>query len=51
MTKKNDVLKLPLNCQVLHAFALEESLLVYSENTQNVYGFEKGMKDEDNGMV
>ena len=42
MTKKNDVIKLTLECKALYAFAIEESLLVYSDNTQNVYGFEKG---------
>lgn len=42
MTKKDNVIKLPLHYNALHAFALDESLLVYSENTQNVYGFEKG---------
>jgi len=42
MTKKNDVIKFPLQCRDLHAFAMDESLLVYSEITQNVYGFEKG---------
>jgi len=42
MTKKNDVLKLTLSSKVLYAFAIDESLLVYSEKTENVYGFEKG---------
>ena len=42
MTKKNKVLALPLTRKTLHAFAIDESLLVYSEKTQNVYGFEKG---------
>jgi len=42
MTKKSDVLPLPLHSKILHAFAIDESLLVYSEKTQNVYGFEKG---------
>ena len=31
-----------LNYKKLHAFAMEESLFVYSDETQNVYGFEKG---------
>jgi len=42
MSKNNDVIKLPLNCKYLYAFAMDESLLVYSEKTENVYGFEKG---------
>lgn len=42
MTKKHDTTKLLLNSKKLHAFAMEESLLVYSDETQNVYGFEKG---------
>ncbi len=42
MTKNDDVLKLPMQSKALYAFAMDESLLVYSENTQNVYGFEKG---------
>ena len=42
MTKENDVVKLPLNCKTLYAFAIDESLLVYSEKTENVYGFERG---------
>jgi len=42
MTKKNDVIKLSLQYKALYAFAMDDSLLVYSDNTQNVYGFEKG---------
>ncbi len=42
MIKKHDIIKLPLNYKKLHAFAMEESLFVYSDETQNVYGFEKG---------
>ncbi|RLA68687.1 MAG: hypothetical protein DRG09_07475 [Epsilonproteobacteria bacterium] len=42
MTKNNDVIKFPLQSKALYAFAMDESLLVYSEDTQNVYGFEKG---------
>ena len=42
MTNKSDVIKLPLHCKNLYAFAIDESLLVYSEKTENVYGFEKG---------
>jgi len=42
MTKNNDVTKLPLSCKNLHAYAIDDSLLVYSDKTQNVYGFEKG---------
>ncbi len=42
MTKKHDTTKLPMNSKKLHAFAIEDSLFVYSDETQNVYGFEKG---------
>ncbi|GIU00031.1 hypothetical protein TSL6_05370 [Sulfurovum sp. TSL6] len=42
MIKKHDTTKLLLNSKKLHAFAIEESLFVYSDETQNVYGFEKG---------
>lgn len=37
-----DIVKLPLTCSSLYAYLLDESLLVYSQTTQNVYGFEKG---------
>ncbi len=34
--------KLPLFCKNLSAYIIDESLLIYSNQTQNVYGFEKG---------
>jgi len=37
-----DILKLPLTCKSLYAYIIDESLLLYSQKTQNVYGFEKG---------
>jgi len=37
-----DIVKLPLTCDSLIAYLLDESLLLYSKKTQNVYGFEKG---------
>lgn len=37
-----DIVKLPLTCSSLYAYIIDESLLVYSQKTQNVYGFEKG---------
>lgn len=37
-----DIVKLPLTCNSLVAYLIDESLLVYSQKTQNVYGFEKG---------
>jgi len=37
-----DIVKLPLSCDSLSAYILDESLLIYSLKTQNVYGFEKG---------
>jgi len=37
-----DIVKLPLTCNSLHAYIIDESLLIYSQKTQNVYGFEKG---------
>ena len=37
-----DIVKLPLTCDSLYAYIIDESLLLYSQNTQNVYGFEKG---------
>lgn len=37
-----DIVKLPLACSSLYAYILDESLLIYSQKTQNVYGFEKG---------
>jgi len=35
------LIKLPLNCSFLSAYLLDTSLLVYSEKSKNVYGFEK----------
>ena len=37
-----DTTKLPLTCSSLNAYLIDESLLLYSKATQNVYGFEKG---------
>ncbi len=37
-----DIVKLPLTCDSLNAYIIDESLLIYSQKTQNVYGFEKG---------
>ena len=37
-----DIIKLPLSCDSLHAYIIDESLLIYSQKTQNVYGFEQG---------
>ena len=37
-----EIVKLPLHCDSLNAYPLDESLLLYSKKTQNVYGFEKG---------
>ena len=37
-----EIIKLPLNCDSLNAYLMDESLLLYSKRTQNVYGFEKG---------
>ena len=37
-----DIVKLPLTCNSLVAYLIDESLLLYSQKTQNVYGFEKG---------
>ena len=37
-----DIVKLPLTCDSLYAYIIDESLLLYSQKTQNVYGFEKG---------
>ncbi len=37
-----DIIKLPLTCNSLNAYLIDESLLLYSKVTQNVYGFEKG---------
>ena len=37
-----EIIKLPLHCDDLNAYLLDESLLLYSKKTQNVYGFEKG---------
>ena len=36
-----DVIKLPLTCESLHAYLIGDSLLLYSQSTQNVYGLEK----------
>ncbi len=36
-----EILKLPMHCNTLNAYLMDESLLLYSKNTQNVYGFEK----------
>ena len=38
----NNIIKLPLTCNSLNAYLIDESLLLYSELTQKVYGFEKG---------
>ncbi len=38
----SDIVKLPLTCSSLYAYLIDESLLLYSQKTQNVYGFEKG---------
>ncbi len=37
-----DIVKIPLICDSLYAYLIDESLLLYSQKTQNVYGFEKG---------
>ena len=37
-----DIVKLSLTCNRLYAYIIDESLLLYSQKTQNVYGFEKG---------
>ena len=37
-----DIIKLPLTCDSLYAYIVDESLLLFSQKTQNVYGFEKG---------
>jgi len=37
-----DIVKLPMSCSSLCAYLMDESLLLYSEVTQNVYGFERG---------
>lgn len=37
-----DIVKLPLTCKSLSAYIIDESLLLYSKKTQNVYGFEQG---------
>jgi len=36
------ITKLPLACNSLNAYLIDESLLLYSKVAQNVYGFEKG---------
>ncbi len=36
------IVKIPVSCASLHAYLIDESLLIYSEITQSVYGFEKG---------
>jgi len=41
MNPSNSI-KLPLSCDSLHAYIIDESLLLYSKKTQNVYGYEKG---------
>lgn len=38
----SDIVKLPLTCANLYAYIMDESLLLYSKKTQNVYGFEEG---------
>lgn len=38
----SNIVKLPLLCSSLNAYLIDESLLLYSKATQNVYGFEKG---------
>ena len=37
----SEILKLPMQCKALSAYLLDESLLLYSKNTESVYGFEK----------
>lgn len=37
-----DIVKLPLTCDRLYAYIIDESLFIYSQKTQNVYGFEQG---------
>lgn len=37
-----DIVKLPLAYDSLYAYIIDESLFIYSQRTQNVYGFEKG---------
>lgn len=37
-----DIVQLPLTCGSLYAYIMDESLLLYSKKTQNVYGFEQG---------
>ena len=37
-----DIVKLPLTCDSLYAYIIDESLFIYSQKTQHVYGFEKG---------
>ena len=39
--KTTEIYKLPLTSPALSGYLMDESLLVYSKNTQNVYGFEK----------
>ncbi len=39
--KTTEIYKLPLTSAALSGYLMDESLLVYSKNTQNVYGFEK----------
>ena len=36
-----DIVKLPLACDSLQAYLMDESLLIFSKNTQKVYGLEK----------
>lgn len=38
----SDIVRLQLTCNSLNAYLIDESLLLYSKTTQNVYGFEKG---------
>lgn len=40
--KTTEISKLSMNCNSLNTYLMDESLLLYSKNTQNVYGFEKG---------
>ncbi len=40
--KYSNIVKLPLTCNSLNCYLIDESLLLYSNVTQNVYGFEKG---------
>ncbi len=38
----SEIVNIAVSCSSLHAYLIDESLLLYSETTQNVYGFERG---------